>query len=495
MKVSTAAQIASTFTKKQRSIALVIVALAFVMDLLDATIVNVAIPSIQANIHATYAAIQWIVAGYSMAFAILLITGGRLGDIFGYKKIFLVGTCGFTIASLLNGITPNDSVLIASRILQGATAAMMVPQVMSLMQVMYSAEERTKVMGIFGMLGGLAGSLGPIIGGVLIKANIFGLDWRPIFLINIPVGVFAMLAAIKYLPGGKSEHAARLDMTGTGLVMAALTLLILPLIQGYSLGWPTWTFAMLVAAVPASVIFIYYELRRSKRIGSALIVPALFRQRTFVSGISLNLLLQVAMVGFFLTFTLCLQEGLGFDALKAALTALPVAFGIGFSLGLSQQLIPKLGRKVILLGGAILAGGFIYTSWILNGGLAANPWEFIPGLLLVGFGMGTIMGPVFSVALQDIDVKHAGAASGMLSAIQQVGSAVGVAIIGVIFFGHITRSTSHTAMIITREAANAHNFAVAYRASIVLELTVLILLCILSFTLPRHFKTTSPEVV
>ncbi|HTJ73268.1 MAG TPA: MFS transporter, partial [Verrucomicrobiae bacterium] len=197
---------ASKFTSKQRTIALVIVALAFVMDLLDNTIVNIAIPSIQSNLGASYAAIQWLIAGYSLSFAVLLITGGRMGDVFGYKKLFLTGVAGFTLASLLSGMAWNTEVLVAARLVQGGMAALMVPQVMSLMQVMFKPHERGGVMGLFGALAGVAASLGPVIGGLLIHANIAGLDWRPIFLINIPVGLFALIAGAKYLPNGKSPH-------------------------------------------------------------------------------------------------------------------------------------------------------------------------------------------------------------------------------------------------------------------------------------------------
>src|SRR5882757_7976668 len=209
----------ASFTSKQRTIALVVVAIAFVMDLLDGTIVNVAIPTIQTNLHASYATIQWLIAGYALSFALLLITGGRMGDVYGYKKLFMIGVGGFTVASLLSGLAVNPAMLIAARLAQGAMAALMVPQVMSLMQVMYKPEERGAVNGLFGALGGLAASLGPVVGGVLIKANIAGLDWRPIFLINVPVGIFGLIAAQKYLPSGKSAHPLKLDLVGTGIII------------------------------------------------------------------------------------------------------------------------------------------------------------------------------------------------------------------------------------------------------------------------------------
>ena len=220
--LKSAQQHAANFTHRQRTIALTVVALAFVMDLLDSTIVNIAIPSIQNNLGASYATIQWLVAGYSLAFATLLITGGRMGDVFGYRKLFITGVSGFTLASLLSGAAWDSHILIVARLLQGSMAALMVPQVMSLMQVMYKPAERSSVNGLFGALGGMSAALGPIVGGLLIKANLFGLDWRPIFLINVPVGIFAVLAALKYLPEGKSPHPLKLDWVGTGIIVSAL---------------------------------------------------------------------------------------------------------------------------------------------------------------------------------------------------------------------------------------------------------------------------------
>ncbi len=430
---------AQAFTSKQRTIALVIVALAFVMDLLDSTIVNIAIPSIQANLHASYATIQWLVAGYSLTFALLLITGGRMGDVFGYKKVFLLGIGGFTVASLLSGIAPNPAFLVVARLLQGSMAALMVPQVMSLMQVMYKPHERGNVMGIFGMLGGLSASLGPIVGGLLIKGNIFGWDWRPIFLINLPVGIAAFIAACYFLPKGRSRHPLHLDMTGTALVMVALSILIFPLIEGRDLGWPLWTIIMLAASVPVFAFFTWYEQRRMKRDGSALIVPALFRIRSFVNGLALNILMQGLLIGFFLTFTLMLQIGLGYSVIKAALTGVPTAVGIGLSIALiGQKLMPRLGRYIYLLGALILASGIISIALIVGHyGIQTHPWQLLVSLFATGLGMGTIMTPTFSIALQEVDAQHAGAASGIMNAVQQVGAAIGIALIGVVFFGQL----------------------------------------------------------
>jgi EmrB/QacA subfamily drug resistance transporter len=551
---------ASSFSSRQRTIALTIVALAFVMDLLDSTIVNIAIPSIQTNLHASYTQIQWVIAGYLLAFATLLITGGRMGDVFGYKRLFMVGVAGFTLASLLSGLAWNPEVLIVARLIQGAMAALMVPQVMSLMQVMYKPEERGSIMGLFGALGGIAATLGPIIGGLLIQWNIAGLDWRPIFLINIPVGIFALAAGARYLPNGKSEHPLKLDLVGTGIVVVAMLLFIFPLIEGRDLGWPAWTFISMAAAIPLLVLFAWYEKRKMARDSSPLVPPALFRVRSFLTGISINFVFEVLFIGYFLIFTLMLQAGLGYSVIKAALTGIPFAIGIGFSIGfLSQKLLPVLGRYLASIGVLVMALGYSGVALLIHHyGLGLSPWQLALPVLLAGLGAGMIMMPIFSVVLADVDVKSAGSASGVLNAIQQVGGAVGIAVIGVIFFGLLSRGAAAslasvvpqlrsdlttlgvpaqaqdqiisgakacytdrvnqkdstavpascqafsqsqapsevTAAITTAaKTANADNFSRAFSWSIVFELLLLALTFGLIFLLPRHIKPESELAV
>lgn len=443
-KTLSAQEHAASFSKQQRTIALTIVAIAFVMDLLDSTIVNIAIPTIRTNLPASFSAIQWIVAGYSLAFSLLLVTGGRMGDVFGYKKLFLWGIGGFTVASLLSGLAPNATVLICARILQGSMAALMVPQVMSLMQIMYKPEERGAINGLFGTLGGLAASLGPLIGGLLIKANILQLDWRPIFLINIPIGLFGIIAAIKYLPNGKSSHPLKFDTIGTILVMVALLLLVYPLIEGRDLGWPLWTFAMMIASLPMLGVFWWWQRKKDKLDGSPLILPSLFKHRSFGIGLGVNALFYMAIIGYFLTFGLTLQIGLNFSPIHAALTGLPVAIGIAAIMGiLGEKVIPKLGRHSLNIGIAIIITGLLITVWVFTHyGVNVHSWQFIPSLLLTGCGMGFVFGTLVASVLSGVDARHAGSASGTMNAIQQLGSAVGVALIGVVFFGSLNHAAA-----------------------------------------------------
>jgi EmrB/QacA subfamily drug resistance transporter len=431
---------ASKFTSRQKTIALVVGALAFVMDLVDNTITNVAIPSIQSNLHASYSDIQWLSAGYALSFAVLLITGGRMGDVFGYKKLFLSGVVGFTVASLFSGLAWNPDVLIVARLLQGATAALMVPQVMSLMQILYTPKERAGVMGLFGALGGLSASLGPIIGGFLIQWNIFGLDWRPVFLINVPIGLIAFFAGTRFLPEGKSPHPLKLDLVGTGLIVVALGLLIYPLIEGRDLDWPAWIFGVMALSIPFFIIFGWWQVHKDKTDGSPLVIPALVKAKMFVKAMAANIAFEMLMLGFFFTFSLVMQIGLGYSPLKAALTGVPVAVGITVVMaGLSNWLLPKIGRYFMTIGSLVLALGIWLVYVPINAhGRATAPLELTLGLLLVGMGMGMCMVTIFSNALRDVDTKHAGSASGTMNALQQLGGAVGIAVIGVLFFGQIS---------------------------------------------------------
>lgn len=554
-KVLSAQEHAASFTSKQRTIALVVVSLAFIMDLLDSTIVNIAIPSIRTNLSASYSAVQWIVAGYSLAFALLLVTGGRMGDVFGYKKIFMIGIGGFTIASFLSGISPNADVLISARMLQGAMASLMVPQVMSLMQVMYKPSERTGINGLFGALGGMAASLGPVIGGLLIKANVFGWDWRPIFLINVPIGVFGLFAAVKYLPHGKSSHPLKIDSIGTFLIIIAMLLFIFPLIQGREYGWPLWTYIMLAASLPAFVVFAWWQRKKDALDKSPLILPALFHEGSFRSGLVINWVFEMAMIGFFLTFGLLLQIGFDFSPIHAALTGLPVAIGIGGTMAVFGPKLPKLGRNALFIGTAVMGIGLTASALVAHRyGISTHSWQLILPLLCVGVGMGMVFGSLYAAVLNGVDPSHAGSASGTLNAVQQAGAAVGVALIGVVFFGQLSHAAPasfasvepqlHTALTAehfpsteqnaiisgvkncfldrSREKdssvtptsckqvaasntnkqlsavlnkvglqANTYNFTNAFRWSIIYTLGLLVVVIAATFTLPKKFQATA----
>ncbi len=427
-------------TAGRRTVALWVILLAFFMDLLDTTIVNVAIPSIQKDLGTSYAAIQWIIAGYALTFALFLITGGRLGDIFGYKRLFLIGIGGFTLASALCGLSVSSEMLIGSRLFQGLFAAMMVPQILSTIQIMYTTtKERSGISAFYGALAGLATVGGPIIGALLITGNAFGLEWRTIFLVNVPVGIAALTLGIFYLPDRKSPHPLHLDVIGVVLILIAMLMLMFPLIEGRQLDWPTWAFVSMAASLVVFVAFGWHQVRKDKRDGSPLVVPHLFRARSFVVGVVLSSCFYAAIASFFLILTLFLQVGLGYGVLEAGLTGIPFSLGVSIAAGLSGPvLVPRMGRNILSAGPAILALGLaLLASTITVFGADLTPWELVPALLLGGIGMGCVVAPIYPFILAEVPVKDAGSASGVINAVGQIGGAMGVAAIGVIFFGLI----------------------------------------------------------
>lgn len=433
---------------RNRWIALAIVLLASFMDLLDVTIVNVAVPSIQHQLGANYAAVQWVLAGYTLAFAVLLITGGRLGDIFGRKRLFMLGVGGFTLASLLCGIAGTPEYLIAARILQGTFAALMIPQVMASLVVLFpSTKERLSASGMYGAIAGLATVGGPIIGGLLIQGNPFDLEWRSIFLVNIPVGIFALAAAATFLPESKSPHPLKLDWIGMGLVTTALFGLLFPVIQGRDLDWPAWGFVMMGVAIVLLGFFIWYEARKTRKDGSPLMVLELFKSRAFVGGLGLFLVFMGALSGYFLFVTLFMQLGLGYSALLAGAAGVPFSIGVGVATGrLTPCLIPKIGRKILHIGAALLVVAMLSIAGLLHiFGTDITAWHLMVSFLIGGLGMGMVIAPLFTFVLGGVPHRDAGSASGVLNTIQQIGSAFGIAILGVVFFQLVATNAAPSA--------------------------------------------------
>lgn len=421
----------------RRWLAAGVMLVAIFMDLLDTTIVNVAIPSIQHDLAAGYAEIQWITAGYAMAFAVLLITGGRLGDIIGRKRTFQLGIAGFTLASAACGLAPSAELLAGARVLQGAAAALMVPQVMSIIHATFPAGERGKAFGIFGAVAGLAAVAGPILGGVLVSSNVLGLGWRAIFLINVPVGLLALAAGRAVISESRGENAARLDLRGVAVCSLALLLVVFPLVQGHDLGWPWWTFALVAASAPVTWLLVRHVRSLHQRGGSPLIVPSLFRYRSFVVGLGVQLTFHTVVALFFLSWTVYLQLGAGFSALRAGLTTVAFAIGAFASSGVAVAvLVQRYGRKVLIAGAAVEVAGMLALLWTVDRhGDDITLWAAAAPLLVVGFGFGLIAAPLPVVILTDVPQGASGSASGLSNTVVQVGGAIGVAFLGVTFFG------------------------------------------------------------
>ncbi|GAA3134230.1 hypothetical protein GCM10010466_26120 [Planomonospora alba] len=418
--------------------ALFVILAAEVMDLLDAMITNIAAPSIHADLGGSTSMIQWLGAGYTMAMAIGLITGGRLGDLYGRRRMFLAGAAGFTLASLLCGLAGSPETLTGARILQGLFGAVMLPQGLGMIKEMFPPKETAAAFGAFGPVMALATVGGPVLAGWLVDADLFGTGWRMIFLINLPVGLLALAGAAALLPESRPERSSRLDLTGTGLVSAASFLLVFPLVQGRDLGWPAWTLASMAASAAVFALFARHQVRKQRAGGDPLLATSLFRKRAFTGGLITGLVFFTALVGFSMVLGLYFQMGLGYDPLKAGLANLPHAAGslLGFAGVHAAGLAQKAGRRLIHLGAAVMVAGLAGVAVTLElAGTDVTPWQLAPALFLAGAGMSMVMAPFFDIVLAGVDPHESGSASGALTAVQQLGGALGSAAVGTLFFG------------------------------------------------------------
>ncbi|MDX3455794.1 MFS transporter [Streptomyces sp. ME02-8801-2C] len=422
---------------RRRWFALAIVMTAAFMDLVDVTIVNVAIPSIQREAGASFSQIQWITAGYALAFAAGLVTGGRLGDIHGRKRLFLVGIGGFTLASALCGFAANAEMLVASRILQGGMAAMMVPQVLSIVHATFPAHERGKVFGLFGAIVGLGAVTGPLLGALLTEWDLFGLGWRPIFLINLPVGIAALVLGHRFITESKAPRALRLDLVGVALVTLGLLMLLYPLTRGRELGWPLWGHLSMVGALGVFGVLVAYERRKARIDGSPLIELSLFKVKSFAAGIAVQTVFGIGLGIFFLVWTMYMQFGLGWSPLRAGLTGVPFSIAVSAAAGMSvQMLVPRFGRKVLQAGALVMGLGVLIYIWEAGRyGLAIASWQMALPLVVMGAGMGLIVAPLTDMVLSEVPREHAGSASGLINTVQQMGNALGLGLVSVVFFG------------------------------------------------------------
>lgn len=458
----------------RRAAALTVLAVGMLMDLLDTSIVLVALPSIQDDLDTSSATVQWTIAGYALPFAIGMITGGRLGDIFGRKRLFIVGLAFFVATSLLCTLAQTGEQLVAFRVAQGISAALMVPQVIATIQVMYAPHERARALTVAASMYAVSSMIGPVVGALLTESNIAGLGWRLIFLINVPIGLATLVAAVFLLPESRSRAAQRLDITGMVLLAITLGLLLYPLAVGAEQGWPLWTFAGLALSVPALVLFVFHQRNRARY---PLLPMRLFGYGSFTGGTTMLVLGFATVSGFFLTFTVYLQQGLGFSILQAGVAMIwwgliaPI-FG-GLALGL---LVPRFGRQVVQGGLVVMFLGLITMLVImLTHGPDANAAILALPLVLGGIGGGLAIVPAVDFAIADVPVDDAGAASGVLNAVQQVGAAIGVSAVGALYFG----------LLPGRTAAGASDASTAFGLTMLLPIALVAAAFVASFLLPR----------
>jgi len=461
-----------------RWIAMTILLVAQLMNRIDVTIVNVALPSLQTAFGATSSQIEWVVAAYILFFALLLLPCGRLGDIVGRRQMFILGVAVFTLGSAICGLAPSIQALVGARIFQAVGAAMMTPQTLAIIPAIFAPRERGAAFALFGLTAGLAAVAGPVLGGLLIAADLWGLGWRPIFLVNVPMGLTAIVLALRYLPRVPAARGMGLDLVGTALAGVALLLVIFPLIEGRQFGWPWWCFAMIALALPVAGLFAAWLRRQAARGGAQVIPASLFANRSFVLGTVLSSALFSGIPGFFLVLALYLQTGYGLSPLQSGLTTVPFSLGVLFASILSGRLGVRWPRPRITAGGLMLATAMVWLRIVVGGtGDDLAQLDLAPALLIGGLGLGTAISPLFQTILGNVAGRDTGAASGGLQAFQQMGSAVGLAIMGEIFFATL-------ALNLGAGMAPHPAYAEALRNAVLYNLIVFAVLATLVWRLP-----------
>lgn len=430
---------------RRRWLSLAVVVAAQFMFVVDAFIVNVAIPSMRADLALSEAGIEAVIVIYQIAFATLVITGGRLGDLRGRKNIFLLGVLSFTAASIWCGLAGSGAELIVARLTQGAAAALMSPQVLATIHTLFPDQARARAFAVFGISLGLGGAFGFILGGWLLALDLFGLGWRMIFFVNGPVGLAILVAAWRLLPALPDRPDQRLDIPGAVLLFLGLLGLVAPLLCGRELHWPAWLGLVEIGGIAVLALFHFWQRRIERDGGQPLIDLALLSDRVFLRGLLATICFFEANMSFYLVLTLFLQTSLGLSPFDAGLTVLPLA--LAFVAGSRS-------------GGDIVAGCFIQIAGLVATGVTIAAWPsagaiaLVAPLVLFGYGQGRVMAPLFGAVLANVRNIHAGAGAGILTTTQQTANAAGVALVGLVYFT-VRETVSGQAAILTALAVIA----------------------------------------
>jgi EmrB/QacA subfamily drug resistance transporter len=406
-----------------------------VMELLDSTVVSVAAPTIRADLGGSYSLMQWLSVGYTLAMATLLLVGGRLGDVVGRRRMMLTGVTGFTIASVICALAWTPDVLLAGRLLQGGAAALMIPQAFGLIRDMFPPADVPKALAALGPVMGIGALLGPVVGGLLVEADLFGTGWRAIFLINVPIGLAAFAVARRHIPTvAPSAPGTRIDIIGALIAAAGAALLIFPLVQGAEHGWPTYSIPMILAAVLAFAIFGRRQIQLVRAGRAPLVQPSIFRHRAYVAGAAFAVCFLAAMGALF-TIGVMLQIGLGFSPLTSCLVMAPWALGAAIGSGVSGTLMGTHGRRLLHIGLALMATGILGLIAVYQlAGTDLGFLDLLPAITIGGFGMGMIFVPLYDIILAGVNSDEMGSATGVLKSIDQIGTTLGVAVLGTVFF-------------------------------------------------------------
>ncbi len=453
----------------RRWLAAAVMIAAATMDLIDLTVVNVALPTIRVDLGASGTQLEWVISAYMLAFAAGLIISGSFGDLLGRRRIFIGGIATFGLASLAAGLAQTPDALIAARVVQGAAAAAMIPQLLGTFRTIFDGEERGKVFGAYGATLGFASAIGLVLGGVLTQADLFGWGWRTVFFINVPIALASLIATVRVVPESSDPEAGRPDLIGAGVLAASIVAIAYPLLEGRDLGWPAWTWGMLAAGVSALVVLgVVYEQR--PRVGVA---PLLRAKLLGVPAFSAGLLVQAAfsagLQGFSVMFVVWIQGGMGFSPLGAGLTLLAFSIGSFVLAPFAVPLAQRYGRNTLSLGGLLMAAGVV---GVLLGashvGTGSDPWPVVPGLVVAGAGLSLMIIPLINVVLAAVPHEIAGGAGGIFSTSQQLGGAIGVAVVGTVFFSQL----------------NDHPVTAAFEQTMLVVIGLFLIAAVLSLALP-----------
>ncbi len=431
----------------RRWLILAVVVAAQFMFVVDAFVVNVAIPSIRADLHTSAAEVEAVIAIYQIAYATMVITGGRLGDVHGRRRMFLLGLAGFTAASLWCGLAQSGAELVVARLVQGATAALITPQVLATIHTLFRDNARGKAFGVFGIALGLGAAAGVLLGGWLVTLDFDGLGWRPIFFVNVPVGSAIALAALWLMPRSLPRAEVRLDVPGAALLFIGLMCLIGPLLFGRELGWAWWLWLVMAAGVALQAGFLRLQRATDRRGGAPLIDVALLDDRAFLRGLCATSCLFAGNISFYLVVTLFLQNGLGLTPFQSGLTVVPLAFAFVIAARRSAGHVARRGVAALIRGCAVQLTGLAMTGVLIALQPAPSMIALMLPLTVFGYGQGLVMAPLFAAVLATVRADHAGSGSGILTTTQQVANGTGVAVVGAVYFGVQASHSDRLAML------------------------------------------------
>ena len=453
------------------------------MALLDTTIVNVALPAIHTSLRASPASLEWIVSGYALAYGLVLVPAGRIGDRIGHKRQFIAGLALFTLASVACGISRTPDQIIAARVVQGFGAGVFYPAISATIQLAFTGPQRSKAFGTLGAVIGVSTALGPVLGGLIIQAGGAADGWRWVFMVNLLIGAIALPLAAWLLPRPTARARRGIDPAGLGLLTAGLLLLLIPLIEGQPNGWPAWTYLSLGGSVPVFLLLAAWEVRTDRRGGDALLKPGLVARSSFSAGAVFALVFFAGFTSVFFTLSILWQVGLGRSALATGLIMTPFALGSLVGAANSARLSARLGRMVLVTGCLLVGVGLAGTAAVLYL-TAPHPggWELARPLLAAGLGSGMVIAPNQDFVMAYVPRQEAGTASGTLSAAQRIGSAIGIAVIGTVLFGTVSVRPGPDAL----ARAFTHSAQLAMLASVAFVLIALLLVVALPRQVPSR---------